>query len=394
MRLSIKELLSSRSREEILATLDYFNALPRRQGRKEDLVKALCSYLSSDPKAWLDQFMECDLRLLKKLCDAGPDNSIDIIPADFPTVVEVLHFVDASRSDQDDMLRVSIPKAFYDLISKEIDSVIKRKESDGSFHIEHLILGAVNLFGVVPLRTFVDSIFTDFETISEVREFAGAVAMHPMMRIYQEEYMGENYMVSPDVENFETLMRERRKHHKSARRYAKVSLEQAESCGLDSPFCFYGRDTEEGKALLGMLGALGYRGEDLIYTAHLVWINSQYEPDDHNLELLLSPVTDAAEDIVDYNQFLQYAQVILNYANAAPKWLLKGHSAAETGQMEYRLPENMFIELFDEYDSDQLDEELVHFFESVNKVRPVAPDDPCPCGSGLSYRFCHGRHFS
>lgn len=394
MQITIKDLLSARTREEILATLDYFNALPRRQGRKEDLVKALIAYLSSDPKVWLSQLMECDLRLLKRLCDAGPDNSVDIIPADFPTVVEVLHFVDSSKSDREDMLRVSIPRAFYDLISKEIDSVISRKEEDGSFHLEHLILGAVNIYGVVPLRTFVDSIFTDFETIDEVRIFAGSVARNPMIRLFQDEYMGESYMISPDVENMDELMKKRKKYHKYSRRYAKSSLDMAISCGLDSPFCFFGRDTEEGKALLGMLEALGYVGEDLTYTAHLVWINSQYEPDMRNLELLLSPLTEAAADIVDYDQFVQYAQIILNYANSAPKWLLKGHSAKESGQMLYYLPENMFSELFDYSDALEGDEEVLRLFDSVNKVRPVAPDAPCPCGSGLSYRLCHGRHFS
>ena len=24
----------------------------------------------------------------------------------------------------------------------------------------------------------------------------------------------------------------------------------------------------------------------------------------------------------------------------------------------------------------------------------VAPDDPCPCGSGLTYRHCHGKYLS
>ena len=24
-------------------------------------------------------------------------------------------------------------------------------------------------------------------------------------------------------------------------------------------------------------------------------------------------------------------------------------------------------------------------------VPHVAPDDPCPCGSGLKYRYCHGK---
>ena len=394
MRFTINELLNSRTREEILATLDYFNALPRRQGRKEDLVKALVAYLSSDPKAWLSQLMECDLRLLKKLCDVGPDNSIDIIPADFPTVVEVLHFVEAFRSDREDMLRVSIPGAFYELISKEIDSVITEKEQDGSFNLEHLILGAVNIYGVVPLRTFVDSIFTDFATMEEVRSFAVSVARSPLMRLFQEEYMGESYMISPDVESLENLMKDRKKYHKFTRRYAKASLDMAKDCGLDSPFCFHGRETSQGKALLGMLEALGYVGENLTYTAHLVWINSQYEPDMRNLELLLSPVTEAAVDIVDYDQFVQYAQVILDYANSAPKWLLKGHSAKETGQMLYYLPENMFSELFDYADILEGDEEVMRLFDSVNKVRPVAPDAPCPCGSGLSYRLCHGKHFS
>ena len=394
MPYSIKELLSSRSREEILATLDYFNAVPRKQGRKEDLVKALSSFLCDDPKLWLNQLMECDLRMLQRLCNAGPGNPIEIIPADFPTVVEVLRFVDADKINGGELLRVSIPEPFYNLVSADIDDIITRKENDGSFKLEHLILGAVNVFGVVPLRTFVESVVPEVDDFEQLRVFAHSLASHPIMRIYQEDYLGESYMVSPDVENFQVLMKDRRKKYKTVRRYARIGASIAESCGENSPFCAFGRDTVQGMALFDMLEKLGYVGDELLYTAHLVWINSQYEPDQHNLEILLSPLTDAAQDIDSYEQFTEYAQIIIDYANSAPKWLLKGHSAEETGMMRYELPSGMFLELFDEDEAAKVAEDIMKVFDSVNKVRPVGPDDPCPCGSGLSYRFCHGRHFS
>jgi len=201
MQAKINDILNSRTKEEIEATLDYFDALPLRIMRKNELVRTLASYLSA-PKVWLDKLMEQDLRLLQTLCKAGPDNSVDMIPGDYPSVVEVLRFVDASRPGVgEDMQHLSIPAVFYELIAKDIDDVISRKEKDGSFDLEHLILGAVNIYGVVPLRTFVDCIFEDFDDLGAMRDFAANVARHPVIRLYQEQYKGEPYLVSPYVEN-------------------------------------------------------------------------------------------------------------------------------------------------------------------------------------------------
>jgi len=124
---SIEDIISARSIEEISATLDYFDALPRRYRRKRDLEKALCTYLSGEPRVWLEKLMEYDLKLLQRLCKAGPDGHLDVIPSDFPTIVEALHFVESSKSESDDMLRLTIPAAFYQLIVDEIDDVVARK---------------------------------------------------------------------------------------------------------------------------------------------------------------------------------------------------------------------------------------------------------------------------
>lgn len=394
MPFSINEILNSRSKEEIEATLDYFNALPlRRNVRKQDLVKQLSAYLSA-PGVWLSQLMESDLRLLQRLCKAGPGNFVEVIPPDFPPVVEVLHFVEAADTESEDYVRMSIPIPFYDLIANDIDDVISRKELDGSFEIEHFILGAVNFYGVVPLHTFVSCLFEDFTDLGQMREFAKSVSEHPIIRLYQESYKGEAYLVSPYVEHLDELMQKRKNNYKFVRKYASASREEAVSCGVNSPFCFFGGDTREGKALLDLLYAIGYEGEALLAVAHSVWINSQYEPDEKNLEMLLYPVSSVVDEIRTLDLFKEYVNVILNYANKVPKWLLKGRTAEDTGLMRYTVDDPYLEKLYGPEMSESENEKLMQFFDKVHKVHPVGPDDPCPCGSGFSYRFCHGKYSS
>ena len=125
---SIEDIISRRSVEEISATLDYFDALPGRLKRKQDLAKLLCTYLSEDPRAWLGKLMEYDLKLLQRICKAGPGAHVDVIPSEYPSVVEVLHFVDSSAAEKDDMLRLTMQEPFYDLIASHIDEEVAEKE--------------------------------------------------------------------------------------------------------------------------------------------------------------------------------------------------------------------------------------------------------------------------
>ncbi len=392
MDTAIKDLLKQRTLEEIEATLDYFDAYPRFAHRKEDLVKALAN-LFTEPARWLDRLMEGDLRVLKRLCAAGPEVPVELIPTDYPMVIEVLHIAVFDKSpNTEDLVSVSIPTVFYDLIHNDIDAVIERKEKDGTFEVEHLALGAMNAFGAVPLSTFVDTVFADFTDAEAMHAFAANLASCPVFRLYQEEYKGVAYMVTPDIENLEEVMRKRGKLYKGVRRYASLELEDLRAAGENSPFCFYGVHTREGQALLDMLEKTGYEGEELEYAAHSVWINAQYEPDEKNLDLLLSPITQKDSYVETYEEFTEFANIIIRYANSIPKWLLKGHSADETGLMIYSLPEDYFREEFEE--NLNYGEEMMQYFDRANRVRPVPPDDPCPCGSGLSYRFCHGKYVS
>ena len=394
MNSSLNDILMERPLEEIEAALDYFGAYPRHGHHKQDLVDALESLFSEQTERWLGALLEGDLRLLSRLCKAGPDVQVDLIPSDYPMVSEVLHLADFDKSGDPDLVGVSLPAPLYALIHNKIDGVIERKESNGEFDVERLALGALHTYGIIPLTTFVDYIFARYDTLEEMKTFAASLTQCPVLRLYQEEYKGVTYMVSPDVENLEELMRKRRKLYKGVRTYARLSHEEYRACGVNSPFCVFGEESAEGKALRAMLYKVGYEGDELDYAMHSIWINAQYEPDDNNLDILLAPVTHRDADIETYEEFVECAQIIISYANVVPKWLLKGHSAQETGLMMYSLPDGYFEDEFEEYAGGEISEELLKYFDNANRVRPVFPDDPCPCGSGLSYRLCHGKYVS
>ena len=104
-----------------------------------------------------------------------------------------------------------------------------------------------------------------------------------------------------------------------------------------------------------------------------------------------------------------------DYADAVPKWCLNGFSAYEKGEcmcdreawkeLEEQ-PEGtpQHPEGEDEYPQWTMPEPTVtegFGLQMLSGQLPpgfaiphVAPDDPCPCGSGLRYRLCHGKYLS
>jgi hypothetical protein len=109
-------------------------------------------------------------------------------------------------------------------------------------------------------------------------------------------------------------------------------------------------------------------------------------------------------------------QVIADYANSIPLWRLCGYNAREENLELFYLPDE-FLNPSAEADEpaapswnmpkptvsegytpaaqEQVPEDLLKLlpggFPFGMAVPPAAPDDPCPCGSGLRYKHCHGK---
>jgi len=391
METELTTFINSHTKEQILAILDFFGQRINRSMRKSELGKKLNSFLSDDPRCWLEMLLESDLKLLYRLCKAGAGVKMTLIRPDYRSVVEILHFVDVWDLGEEEM-EVSIGQPIYNLVSPHIDRVINVKESNGSFDIERMIFGCLNIYGVVPLKTFIDKIFEeDFPDIDPF-ELTINVAISPLLKLYREEYKGEIYLISPFVENFEEILEMRRMTFREARRYAKMTKNSAIACGSFAPNCVWGLETEEGQKLIEMLESLGYSGDELEFQLHSVWVSSQYAIDEDATEVLFRPVTEKQEGISSFREFLDCIETVVNYSNSVPKWLLKGMSSNQSGMMKLAVrTEDLEEEYSGPLEVDNLPAELEQFCSLGMMVRPTNPFSPCPCGSGISYCNCHGR---
>ena len=158
--------------------------------------------------------------------------------------------------------------------------------------------------------------------------------------------------------------------------------EQAIEAGSGAPEFVFGLGSPEGKKLVEMLLNLGYSGNDLVLEEHDIWMNSQMVWGDDATEEIFGSVSDKQDEIDSFDEYNACMEVVAAYANSLPKWLLKGYSPNEDNRLK--------VVLQTEEDT-ALDMILKNPYMGMF-VRSALADEPCPCGSGLSYRLCHGRN--
>lgn len=371
----IEDIFGKFTKDDLQSFLRFLGERTKLTETKKGLATRIEGIIRNSPLVWLNSLPEYDLRLLKKLSDEGPGKKILVFRSDYPSLVEALGIVCHDREAGYDTVELSFPEGMYGIVAPHIRRVISQKEKNGDFELERKVMGYMNIYGMVPVRQFV-TFFDD----------PVALARCPLVKLYQEFVGGESYLISPFVEDVEEVIEAREDTFPDIRSF-DLSYNDVEAlgAGVDAPFCAYGLDTPEGRALRDMLEDLGFSGDELSEALHNVWMDSQYATDDESTSLLFSVVTDRQDEIGSFELFREYIEVIVAYANAVPKWFLKGHSSNDADCMRITLRVD---DLAQEYNNEGPG---LNLYKLGLAVQHVAPDDPCPCGSGLSYRFCHGK---
>ena len=349
--------------------------------RRSEFIDRLGAFIVERPQEWLRHMLERDLRLLKKLVAAGPEVPLNLSYPDFPTVLETVKFLGTDTSDQD-FREVWIPKEVYDIVAPHIDAVISEKEADGSFEMERAALGYLNLYGVMTVDEFYEKMldYCLWARRWRIDVFSRLLSASPVLKLCRFDIGGEPYVCAPGVGDPEDVAA-RRKDYPDIDGLRPFTPEDALEAGAGSPDFVFGLGTEEGRRLLEMLDNLGYSAEEKVWEAHDIWMNSQMAGDDEAAEAVFSCVTSLQDEIESFEDYNACMEVVAAYANTLPKWLLKGYSPNETKCLKVIL---------------QTEEDPLTSFVRQNPlmglfIHPVPADDPCPCGSGISYRFCHGR---
>ena len=374
--------------------------------RKSQLVEQLDVYLHGEPGRWLTHLMERDVRLLRDLVNAGPEKVQYLDYAVYPSLVEVSGLVEHDDTDEN-YHKVWISREVYDIVAPFVEKAIHKGERSGQFDIERVGLGYLNLYGIIPTSVFLELITDYYEQRYDscYTTLMQMLQQSPMVKLCRYTDKWGDYLCSPcisDTEEIHTLRQQMKQ-----KRQASFTMEQAREAGSGAPYFTVGMRSREGMALEQLYRRLGYEGFELVKAEHDTWIEAQYTAE-YN-EALFHPLMDSPNgQHLDEQSWKACCQIVADYADSVPKWALNGLSAREAGQMqldaaswENLQPDEGPAEETGDYPHWNMPELTVSDgyprmggFPLGFAIPHVAPDDPCPCGSGLRYAHCHGKYLS
>lgn len=314
--------------------LDFFRIDYNHTMRKSEILGCLIDVLSEEPEFWLGSLPERDIKLLELLVSKGPDKSVYIEYPDYPSLVETLHLIDSDSTDPN-FLELSISPEICGLIGPHLEEVRSTNEGNSTYMLENLILGCLNIYGIIPADDLVDQIVDKLHLnkIDDVDECVRFVSRNSLMKIYGEVIDGIPYFFSPSAYDYHSIIEERA-NFPEAKGFKSFNFAEILDAGSNAPYSCFGLDSPEGVRLLEMLRGLGYEENDLHRIVHDIWISSQFTIDDKSTENLFSAITAKQELIPDFDNYKYCIDTIVEYANNLPKWLLKGHSANELDLMK------------------------------------------------------------
>lgn len=387
------------TKDELSDILGYFDQPLNRGEKKAGLVERTAGLIGGNPRAWMYMLMESDLMLLRDLVTAGPGQWIELPNPDYPSMLEMLNLIYIDDTDKD-IVYACLDEALYFPVAAIIDHVIAEKRVDGSFETEHLVLGLLNAYGVITVEAFVHEAFDMLDEQGHGSEEFAKIAENRLVAIQRVFHNGEIYLVSPYAYEFERLI-DGWNEFPDIKDFAAFTKEEILHAGCDAPFCSFGYGSPEYVAAWDVLEDLGYDRQDILDCLNEVWVNAQYAMDETCAEAMFSCVNDRIDEIDTFEDYRRYIDTIAAYANSVPKWLLRGHTSLETNQLKLsiKVDESGYEEEVSEAmktnkGPEEIPGPLSDYYKYSMAVRPVGLDDPCPCGSGLSYRRCHGKNLN
>ena len=392
---SLNTVLSAYDKPELQDLANILGSTLSTHLRKSQMVSELQSYIRSYPQQWMSHLMERDVKLLRDLVRNGPEKVLYQDFADYPSLLEVTGLVQYDDSD-DNYHKVWISREMFEIVSPEVDSVIHSLERNGQFKLERVALGYLNLYGVIPTDAFVDIMMDWFkENVGgSNRHLSKLLSTTPIVKLYRYSDKWGDYLCSPCVPDIDELMTQLQDFDGE---YAVFHDFDALQAGAGAPYFTVGLKTIEGMRLEQMFRRIGYEGFDLVKAVHDTWMESQFTSGPRP-ELYDTVFDSPLYGTLDSAALESFFGIVSDYADSVPKWCLKGNSAKSTGKC--LCDRNAWRQDMPAAPSEPQGD-YPHWSMPEPPVRAhgftiphVAPNDPCPCGSGLRYCRCHGKYLN
>ena len=382
-------ILTDMTKGELQEAAAFFGVNLRPSDRKAVMVKRLETAYRTDMLRCLKRLPIYELRNLQLLVAQGKGVKM-LIPEPLPPFFSYMFGLleddylpenDDLNSDWDDLMRIYFEDEVFDLVAPVIDTAVKEVEDSGRVEYERFLWGCLTIYGYLTVSDFVNlwrSYYPDWDQAS-VFKFLESYAPFPYLT---DENGG--YLMYMDLDLREVIAEQKAKRT-FGWEPARVSLEDIISAGKTTPYNFPYVSHPEGRALVDALKAVGHGGDAGAFRMHQVWLEKQFGSGNNSSfkDLIQRILNDVRVDSFEAVQKLVGA--ITDYSNAIPAWVFRGRSSNDLMKEERPflkpLPSGPKTTLT------SLQETLPGF----GSVPRVGRNDPCPCGSGLKYKNCHGR---
>ncbi len=377
--MTFRNRLEAQTKDRLLEVRSLFEVDVPSSSRKADLIDAIERHFLTRTEDVLRLLPEYELRLLQGLSHLPKGHTYTFAFPHTPYFLALFDLVESSYDPETRETSISIDDDLREAVAGCIDSVVIGYELDGGFEAEMVFFGMLTVYGVVEMKDLMDLIEENYSP-----ERAGAIYRRLVLYAPFRFFKSGTRLCHPALGNPDDLVKDREKRGFASLK--KVPLKEIKDAGMTTPYFASDMKAPHGKALLEALRSAGFDEEALPFVVSDIWRENQFSGD-------AKGVTRMVKSILEGGRFSSHEDAercigaIMDYSNHIPKWFLGGRSSAEVGTGGGTIP-GMAANL------NATAEKLASIYSGASRFPKVGRNDPCPCGSGLKYKNCHGKNQS
>ena len=383
-----KEILKECNRDTLidLATvLGYSNNLEELEATRIDtLRRRVNAYVFDHAAEWIHELPLNDLQMMQMLIDNGRTIVEDTGQG---LIAEALWLIQYEDGGEDSELEMFVTDDISQLVAPLLDDAIARKQQNGIDIMEQALNGVLNLVGCMP-ASLITELLQKLLPAHDSRLTAKAIndfMAHSMLVRYNmggELDDGDTMLYSNLVESSWWVHDIR-----DVEPYVPTDIEEILAHG-SYPYFTPTRPCE--KAFYQLLRDLGGCDHEEALNDFTFYYGELQDANVHQSALtaeiinVCNPTSDA-----DTNRVLK---VVMDFSNGIPKFFLRGQSSAQVSG--FSQPEDISLEGL--WRSRTPERPATATSPGIDLPLPLFPmrkvgrNDPCPCGSGKTYKNCCG----
>ena len=356
----------------------------RSNARKTELADALAKAMVEDPVTCLKRFPLYELRFLRLAAGYGKGKGVELNKTSMhlhsmPLGLAII----LNPKEEDAVFALHILPEVHDIIAPHLDTAIREIESSPRLEFESFFWGCLALYGAITyteLFNIAEKIYLDKR---DRMAFARFLSDYPAV----EWTKWRNHLVHPCAD-WDEIMEDRKEHSLEKAAPKAFSKEDILDAGETMPYSSVWHHHPEGQGVIGALRSIGIDNDSLVYALHRLWIAKEvYGKNAKAFNAIFTNILEGGRISGGIDTVNEVAGRIINYTNAIPCWGFKGRSSDDLFKRDKRSSEKLA-------NAQAVVHQMANISRQASTFPKVGRNDPCPCGSGLKYKNCHGKNLN